>query len=218
MSLTVKICGLNSASALEAAIDAGAALVGFVFYARSPRALEPKQAGQLAATVPKRVRRVGLIVDEDDSRIAEILKRCPLDLLQLHGAETPDRCREIRARHGLRLIKAIKLGEAGDLDPIGGYGDCVDYLLFDAKPPPSRVEALPGGNALSFDWSMLKGRQFPLPWLLSGGLSTQNLAQAVAETGARMVDVSSGVEDKPGVKSPSKIMEFLDLARGLGGD
>jgi phosphoribosylanthranilate isomerase len=216
VAVSVKICGLNAPGAVEAAIEGGAAMVGFVFYARSPRSLEPDDAAKLAAMVPPHIGRVGLIVDEDDRRIADILERCPVDYLQLHGDETPGRCRDIKARHGRPLIKAIKLAGPGDLEAVQHYAGCVDFLLFDAKPPPSRKDALPGGNALSFDWTMLKDRVVPAPWLLSGGLNAGNLAQAIAETGARRVDVSSGVEDRPGVKNPNKIKEFLALAQGLG--
>jgi len=215
MAVSVKICGLNSAPAVAAASAGGAAMVGFVFYQRSPRAVEPSQAAELGRNVPAGIQKVGLIVDEDDRRIEEILRQCPLDLLQLHGTESPARCSAIKQRHGIPVIKAIKLAGRADLEPIDDYATHVDYLLFDAKPPISLTDALPGGNAISFDWTMLKGRPVPKPWLLSGGLSADNLVRAVGQSGARLVDVSSGVEDRPGVKNPLKISEFLAVARGL---
>jgi len=216
VSLSVKICGLNAPEAVTAAIEGGAFMVGFIFYARSPRALDPEAAGKLASMVPEGIGRVGVIVNEDDRRIGEILSACKLNFLQLHGEESPERCQEIRERHGLPVIKVIKVAEPGDLDAAKDYGDCAEFLFFDAKAPATLVNALPGGNAISFDWTMLKGRRFDRPWLLSGGLTAANLGQAVAATGARIVDVSSGVEDRPGVKNPSKIKEFLAAADGIG--
>jgi phosphoribosylanthranilate isomerase len=159
------------------------------------------------------VRKVGLLVDDNDARIAEILAGCDLDLLQLHGHETPERVAEIRARFGKPVIKVIPVSEAADLDRAAAYEDVADYLMFDAKPPKSMANALPGGNALSFDWTLLAGRRFERPWLLAGGLTADNVIDAVRISGARMVDVSSGVEDRPGEKNISKIKAFLDASR-----
>ncbi|HET6161710.1 MAG TPA: phosphoribosylanthranilate isomerase [Dongiaceae bacterium] len=215
MSVTAKICGLKTPEAVAAAIDGGASLVGFVFYGRSPRCVDPATVKQLEAHVPSSVQKVGLLVDESDERIAEILGTCDLDLLQLHGHETPERVAAIRSRFGRKVIKAIPVSEAADLDRAAQYETVADYLMFDAKPPKSMANALPGGNALSFDWALLADRRFKLPWFLAGGLTPDNLIEAVRISGAPMVDVSSGVEDRPGEKNFSKIKAFLDAAKGL---
>jgi phosphoribosylanthranilate isomerase len=213
MRVSAKICGLKTPEAVAAAVQGGAALVGFVFYGRSPRCVDPATVKRLEAQVPHAVKKVGLIVDESDARIAEILAGCDLDVLQLHGVETPERVAEIRARFGKLVIKAIPVSAAVDLDRAAPYEDVVDYLMFDAKPPKSMVGALPGGNALSFDWTLLAGRRFRRPWLLAGGLNPDNLIEAVRISGAPMVDVSSGVEDRPGEKNVSKIKAFLEASR-----
>jgi phosphoribosylanthranilate isomerase len=213
MGVLAKICGLKTPEALAAAIDAGAALVGFVFYRRSPRCVDPATVKQLEARVPPAVRKVGLVVDESDARLAEILAGCDLDVLQLHGAETPARVAEIRARFGKKVIKVLPVSEAADLDRAAAYESVAEYIMFDARPPRSMANALPGGNALSFDWTLLAGRRFERPWLLAGGLTADNVMDAVRISGAPMVDVSSGVEDRPGEKSISKIKAFLDATR-----
>ncbi len=215
MPVIAKICGLKTAETVDAAVANGAGLVGFNFYPRSPRAIDPAQAKLLGARVPAPILKVGLFVDDDDDRIAGILARCDLDALQLHGHETPERAAEIRGRFGKPVIKALSVSAAEDLAPAASYEPVVDYLMFDAKPPKSLAGALPGGNALSFDWALLSGRRFSRPWLLAGGLTPENLAEAVRRTGAPMVDVSSGVEDRPGEKNPSKIKAFLDAAKRL---
>jgi phosphoribosylanthranilate isomerase len=215
MPVAAKICGLKTPEAVAAAVGGGASLVGFVFYGRSPRCVDPARVKQLAAQVPPAVRKVGLLVDESDERIADILAACDLDLLQLHGRETPERVAAIRARFGRKVIKAIPVSEAADLDRAAGYEDVADYLMFDAKPPKSMTDALPGGNALSFDWNLLSNRRFRLPWLLAGGLTPDNLIEAARISGAPMVDVSSGVEDRPGEKNVSKIKAFLDAAKHI---
>jgi phosphoribosylanthranilate isomerase len=213
MPVAAKICGLKTPETLAAAVAGGASLVGFNFYGRSPRCVDPATVKQLAASVPSAVRKVGLLVDDSDARITEILSNCDLDLLQLHGHETPERTAEIRARFGKPVIKVLPVSDAADLDRAGGYESVVDYLMFDAKPPKSMANALPGGNALSFDWTLLSGRRFQRPWLLAGGLTADNLVEAVRISGAPMVDVSSGVEDRPGEKNVSKIKAFLDASR-----
>jgi phosphoribosylanthranilate isomerase len=215
MTLQAKICGINSRRALDAAIAGGAAFVGFVFYPRSPRVLTPAAAAELAAAVPPGIRKVALVVDEPDARLSEILAALSIDMLQLHGKETPARVGDIKKRFGLPVMKAISIGAAADLAIAKDYLDVADWLLFDAKPPPQMTDALPGGNALSFDWQLLAGGTWPLPWMLSGGLNEGNLAEAVRISGAGVVDVSSGVEDKPGLKSPAKIAAFLELAARL---
>ncbi len=213
MTVPAKICGLRTPETVAAAVAGGASLVGFNFYARSPRSIDPATVTRLAADVPTTVRKVGLLVDDSDARIAEILSNCDLDLLQLHGHETPERVAEIRGRFGKAVIKVIPVSEAADLDRAAAYEDVADYLMFDAKPPKSMANALPGGNALSFDWTLLSGRRFQRPWLLAGGLTPDNLVEAVRISGAPMVDVSSGVEDRPGEKNVSKIKAFLDASK-----
>ncbi len=215
MAIEVKICGINSTLALEAAVKGGAELLGFNFYPPSPRAVSPDEAAQLAAKVPPGVARVGLFVDPDDDALAATLARVPLDLLQLHGAETPKRAAEIRARFGRPVMKVIKVAQAEDLAPAADYLEVAERLMFDTKPPKGRKDALPGGNAVAFDWQLLAGRSWPRPWMLAGGLTADNLADAVNATGARRVDLSSGVEDAPGVKNPAKIAAFLAAAKAL---
>ncbi|MEM7499887.1 MAG: phosphoribosylanthranilate isomerase [Pseudomonadota bacterium] len=203
----VKICGLRDAADVEAAAVAGAAYVGFVFFPPSPRALVPADARIAALAAPPGLVKVGLFVNPDDALLDSVLETVPLDMLQLHGAETPERVASLRARHGLPVMKAIGVRVAADLDAIAAYAGVADQLLIDAKPPEGAI--LPGGNGLAFDWSLLAGRRFPLPWLLAGGLTPENAAEAVARTGARQLDVSSGVESAPGVKDPARIRAFL---------
>lgn len=218
MTVRAKICGLSTPDAVDAAVAGRAGYVGFVFYPPSPRHVTPDLAGALAARVPAPVIRVGLLVDETDERIAAILAACPLEMLQLHGQETPQRVAEIRQRFGLPVMKAIAVEVPGDPDRAHTYEAVADWLLFDAKPPkpkPGEAKPLPGGNARSFDWTLLEGRTWRLPWMLSGGLHADNVSEAVRIAGAGTVDVSSGVEDRPGVKNPDKIRRFLDIVRAL---
>ncbi|WP_374443704.1 phosphoribosylanthranilate isomerase [Stella sp.] len=212
MPVPVKICGLTRPEAVAAAVAGGAAFVGFVFYPRSPRAVMPEVAGQLAAAVPKGVTKVGLFVDADDATIARVLAAVPLDLLQLHGHETPERVAAIRARFGVPVMKVLPVAEPGDVEAADRYAPAVDRLMFDSRPP-RRPDALPGGNGLPFDWRLMAGRRWPVPWMLAGGLTPENVAEAVRLTGAEAVDVSSGVEDAPGVKNVGKIAAFLAAAR-----
>jgi len=214
MPVPVKICGLSRADAVAAAVAGGAAFVGFVFYPRSPRAVTPETAGRLAAAVPPGIVKVGLFVDPGDDAIAATLAAAPLDLLQLHGEETPERAATIRARFGRPVMKVLPVAEADDVAEADRYVAVVDRLMFDAKPP-TRPDALPGGNGLPFDWRLLAGRHWPVPWMLAGGLTAATVAEAVRLTGAPAVDVSSGVEDAPGVKSVAKIAAFLAAARAL---
>lgn len=214
MDVDVKICGLDGDAALEAAIEAGAALVGLVFYPPSPRSLPLATAGRIARRAGDRARRVGVTVDPSDADLAAILAEVPLDLIQLHGKETPARAAAIRSRFGLPVMKAVSIAGPEDVERVDGYLDSVDRLLFDAKPPRDLKDALPGGNAIAFDWRLIAGRRWPLPWMLSGGLTPANVAEAIALTGARAVDVSSGVERAPGVKDLDKIRAFVAAARG----
>lgn len=215
MPIDVKICGLKTPAAVDAAVENGAVMIGFVFYAKSPRYVTPTIAQTLGQSVPKSINKVGLIVDADDEAIAAILNEAKLDMLQLHGHETPTRTAEIRARFGKPVIKAISLSEARDITAAQSYEDVADLLLFDAKPPSDLKGALPGGNGIPFDWSLLRSAHFNKPWLLAGGLNASNLLQAIRQTRTKAVDVSTGVEDLPGEKSISKIKELLDIAHNI---
>ncbi len=215
MSIFVKICGLDAPDSVAMAVVEGAAMVGFVFYPPSPRNLTPAAAGKLVMAVPSGIDRVGLFVDPKDEQIGEVLAAAPLDLIQLHGSETPERVRQVRETFKRPVIKAIKVENAADIDAAAAFDGVADWLLFDAKPPKTMANALPGGNRLSFDWTLLKGRRFKRPWLLAGGLDADNLAEAVRQSGAMAVDVSSGVELRPGVKDPKRIQAFLHAARAL---
>lgn len=214
MSIDVKICGIRTPEAIHAAAEGGARAVGFVFYPPSPRAVTPDIAAELSRSLPTGVRAVGLFVDDGDDRIAQVTARAPLDMLQLHGGETPRRVAEIRARFGLPVMKAIRVATAEDLAPLADYEAVADWILFDAKPPRN-VTTMPGGTGFAFDWELLRGVTVNKPWMLSGGLTAGNLGEAVSITGAKMVDVSSGVEDNPGEKSVERIGEFLAAAAKL---
>lgn len=208
----VKICGLTRPQDMHAVAEAGANYAGLVFFERSPRNLGPAQARAIALEAPAGLARVGLFVDADDAHIDAVLAEVPLDFLQLHGHESPERLAALRARHGLPLIKAVGVADAGDLPALAEYGRIADMLLVDAKPP--REAALPGGNGLAFDWRLIAGRRWPVPWMLAGGLNADNVALAVQMTGARQVDVSSGVESAPGIKDAAAIAAFVAAARG----
>jgi phosphoribosylanthranilate isomerase len=214
LPIDVKICGIRTPEALHAATGAGARAVGFVFYPPSPRALTPDIASDLSRMLPTGVRAVGLFVDAGDGEISSVTERVPLNLLQLHGTETPQRVAEIRGRFGLPVMKAIRVATAADLAPLPDYEAVADWILFDAKAP-SNVTSLPGGTGIAFDWQLLNRVSVRKPWMLSGGLNAANLAEAVSLTGAKRVDVSSGVEDRPGVKSMERIREFLAAAARL---
>ncbi len=215
MSLRTKICGLSTPETLDAAVAAGVDFVGFVFFPPSPRAVTPSQAGALAANVPERVVKVGLFVDADDATIAAALEQVALDALQLHGGESPQRVADIKAAFGLPVMKAVKIENADDVAATRIYEDVADWLLFDAKAPKTMAGALPGGNALSFDWRLLQGCEWAVPWMLCGGLDADNVAEAVAITEAIAVDVSSGVEDRPGHKDIARISAFLEVTAKL---
>lgn len=213
MPIDVKICGLTTADSLRAAVEAGAGYVGFVFYARSPRNVSLHQAAALALTVPAGVRKVGLFVDPSDPELSEVLSAVPLDVIQLAGDETPARVAEVRARTGKPLFKAIRIEGPEDVALAHTYEDSADFLLLDAKPPKAMPLALPGGNGLAFDWKLIAGETWTRGWILAGGLTAENVADAMEQSGATFVDVSSGVEDRPGVKSPAKIEAFIKAAR-----
>jgi len=208
MSIAAKICGLTEPKTLDAAIGAGADFVGFVFFPPSPRALEAPDAAMLAARTPETVARVGLFVDPDDSLLDRITETVDLDVIQLHGNEAPERVAAIKGRTGLRTMKVIKVAEAADIALADRYEPVVDYLMFDTKPPKDATR--PGGNAAAFDWTLLSGRDWRKPWFLAGGLTADNVTNAIRISGTRYVDTSSGVEDSPGKKSVSRITAFFD--------
>jgi phosphoribosylanthranilate isomerase len=213
-AIRVKICGLRSAADVQAVARAGAAYAGFVFFPKSPRHLTLPEAREAALAAPPGLAKVALTVDADDATLDAIVEAVPLDMLQLHGHETPDRVAAVRARYRLPVMKALGIADADDLAAIGDHLGVADQVLIDAKPPRDAV--LPGGNGLSFDWRLLAGRRWPRPWMLAGGLTAANVAEAVRLTGARQVDVSSGVERAPGVKDPALIAAFVDATRAPG--
>jgi phosphoribosylanthranilate isomerase len=212
MTLQVKICGLSTPETVEAAVAGGADYVGFVFFPKSPRHVTTARAAELARLVPDRVQRCGLFVDPDDALLDSVLKTIPLEVLQLHGSESPERCAALRERYRRKVMKAVSIATAEDVARAEQWLGAADLLLFDAKPPPA---GLPGGNGLAFDWRLLADRRWPVPWLLAGGLNAGNLRDAVRATGAPEVDVSSGVETSPGIKSPALIRAFLAAAREI---
>ena len=212
MPTLVKICGLSEPSTLDAALDAGADMVGFVFFARSPRNISFDTARALGARVAGRAKKVALTVDADDDTLGAIIAALDPEMLQLHGHETPARVAQVRSVFGRPVMKALPMGNASDLAGAAAYEEVADWLLFDAPPP--RDATRPGGNAAAFDWSLLRGHVSKRPWLLAGGLDPENVAAALAASGAPGVDVSSGVESSPGVKDVGKIARFIAAARG----
>lgn len=210
MTVAVKICGLNTAETIAVAVEGGAAYLGFNFYPKSPRAVTPEMAARLAAAVPASVAKVALVVDAEDRLLDEIAEALSPDIFQLHGRETPERVAAIKARNGRQVMMALSIATEADVAAARAYESVADLLMFDAKPPPG---GLPGGNGLPFDWRLLKDVRWSVPWMLAGGLTPDNVAEAIRSTGATRIDVSSGVEDRPGVKSPEKIRRFLAAAK-----
>lgn len=211
----VKICGLRSAADVAAVVRAGAAYAGFNFFPKSPRYVTPDAARALALDAPEGLCKVALVVDMDDAALDAIVETVPLDMLQLHGHESPARVAEIKARHGLPVMKVIGVAAEADLATLLDYQLVADQILVDAKAPKGAV--LPGGNGLTFDWRLLVGRKWLKPWMLAGGLTPDNVAQAIQRTGARQVDVASGVEIAPGEKDEGKIAAFVQAAQGVRG-
>lgn len=209
--VAVKICGLRSLADVEAVARAGAAYCGFVFFAKSPRNLTLEQARPLALAAPPGLAKVALTVDADDAALDAIVEAMPLDMLQLHGRESPDRVAAVRARYGLPVMKAVGVADEGDLAAVFDYSLAADQILIDAKPP--KGADLPGGNGLAFDWRLVAQRRWLRPWMLAGGLTPENVAEAIRLTNARQVDVSSGVESAPGVKDPQRIAAFVAATR-----
>jgi phosphoribosylanthranilate isomerase len=215
MTVAAKICGLSSEAAVTAAVAGGAAFLGFVFYPPSPRAVSADKAARLCAAVPVGIARVGLFVDADDAAIRAVLAEVPIDILQFHGGESPYRVAEARLRFARPVMKVVAIAGPEDVESAARYEEVSDLLLFDAKPP-HRPDALPGGNGLAFDWSLIAGHTWRRPWMLSGGLTAELLPDAVRISGATTVDVSSGVESRPGEKDLAKIRAFLAAAGALG--
>ncbi|EEW26841.1 phosphoribosylanthranilate isomerase [Rhodobacter ferrooxidans] len=209
--IRVKICGLRTEADVAAAASAGVAYIGLVFFAKSPRNLELPQARLLALAAPVGLAKVALTVDADDATLDAITEAMPLDMLQLHGHESPDRVAEVRARYGLPVMKAVGVADEGDLAATFDYSLVADQLLIDAKPP--KDAALPGGNGLAFDWRLVAQRRWLRPWMLAGGLTPENVAEAIRLTNARQVDVSSGVESAPGIKDHARMAAFVRTAR-----
>jgi len=211
----VKICGLRTEADVAVVAASGAAYAGFVFFPKSPRHLSLPEARALALVAPDGLCKVALVVDADDASLDALVDAVPLDMLQLHGHESPERVAEVKARYGLPVMKAMGVADEGDLVGLLEMSLAADQLLIDAKPP--KGAALPGGNGLAFDWRLLVGRKWLRPWMLAGGLTPANVAEAVRLTGSRQVDVSSGVEAAPGVKDAGLIAAFVQAAQGTWG-
>ncbi len=208
--MRVKICGLRDANGIQVAAAEGARYVGFVFFEKSPRNVSFTQAAKLALEVPLGVAKVALTVNASDDFLDDLTAKVPLDMLQLHGQEDPARVAEVRARYGLPVMKAVGVADEADLAALTAYEAAADQILVDAKPPKNA--ALPGGNGLAFDWCVLAGRKWACPWMLAGGLTPENVDEAIRLTGAQQVDVSSGVESAPGVKDTALIKAFIAAA------
>jgi len=209
----VKICGLTRPADIHAAAEAGARYVGFVFFERSPRHVGVKRAATLALETPPGIAKVALTVDASDFELETMLAGVPLDMLQLHGTESPERVAAVRARFGLPVMKAVGLADPSDLAALDAYADAADQILVDAKAP--RSAALPGGNGLAFDWRLIAGRRWRTPWMLAGGLTPETVAEAIRLTGAQQVDVSSGVEQAPGKKDAERVAAFVAAAHAV---
>lgn len=213
MTIEVKICGLRDEAALDAALAGGADYVGFVFFARSPRNILPQAARTLADKARGKAKVVALFVDPDDALLAATVETVAPDIVQLHGAEPPARVAEIARRFGLPVMKAVSVAGARDVEAALAYAGSADRILFDAKPAPDDAGALPGGNGVAFDWQALAGLEGRIDYMLAGGLTPGNVAEAIRSTGARAVDVSSGVESRPGEKDPDLIRHFIHAAK-----
>ena len=211
MATKIKFCGITREEDVAGAADAGAAYLGFNFFPKSPRFVSPERAGELAALAPQGMTRVALVVDPTDALLDEITSAAPMDMIQLHGSETVERVSEVKARYGLPVMKVLAVGSEEDLEKIAAYSSVADQLLIDAKPPKNSV--LPGGNGVPFDWRLIAGRQWDVPWMLAGGLTAQNVAEAVRLTGADQVDLASGVESAPGLKDPAMMKAFAAALR-----
>ena len=208
--IRTKICGLTRPEDVDAVARAGATYIGLNFFPRSPRVVSFETARDLAIEVPMGIAKVGLVVNADDAFLDDLTSVVPLDILQLHGSETPERVAEVRARYGLPVMKALGVADADDVAALDVYSEVADQILVDAKPPKNAV--LPGGNGVTFDWRLIANREWSVPWILAGGLTPDNVAEAIALTGTQQVDVSSGVETAPGVKDAELIDAFVTAA------
>jgi phosphoribosylanthranilate isomerase len=212
MSTQVKICGLKTAEDAHVAIQAGADFLGCVFFEPSPRDISPEAAAEVFDMIGDAdVQRVGLFVNPSDDELMAVLNQVRLDIIQLHGKETPERVEEVRLTFGLPVMKALAIETAEDVESAKKYDGVADRLLFDAKPPKGAKN--PGGNAIAFDWTLLTDTTWSVPWMLAGGLTIENVKNALAESGAEAVDVSSGVEAEKGVKSPDMIQAFIEAVK-----
>jgi phosphoribosylanthranilate isomerase len=216
MSLDIKICGLKTAAALAAALTGGASHVGFIFFPKSPRYIEPAEAGRLRAGALNKAKAVAVTVDADNATLDRIVAAMQPDMLQLHGSETPERVTAVKARYGLPVMKALSIRSAADLDAIASYRGVADRLMFDAKPPAG--SQLPGGNGVTFDWRLLAGLDADVDYMLSGGLNAANIGQAMRLSNPPGIDISSGVESAPGVKEPALIEAFFRAVRTAADD
>jgi len=211
--IRIKVCGLSTAEDIDATAKAGAHYVGFNFFPKSPRYVDYTAASTLASLVPKGIVKVALVVNADNAELDALTEAVPLDMLQLHGGETPRRVDEIKGRYGLPVMKVLGIADQADMEKIDLFSPVADQLLLDAKAPKDAV--LPGGNGLTFDWTLLANRKdWTIPWMLAGGLNSGNVAEAIAKTGALQVDVASGVESSPGVKDAVLISDFCAAALG----
>jgi phosphoribosylanthranilate isomerase len=211
-NVAVKICGLTQPSDVHAVAQAGAVYCGFVFFPKSPRNVSFQQAAAMAVEAPIGLAKVALTVNADDAFLDALTAAVPLDMLQLHGNETPARVQVVKARYGLPVMKAVGVTDATDLPALDDYMKVADQILVDAKPPKNAD--LPGGNGLTFDWRLIAGRRWAVPWMLAGGLTAENVAEAIRMTGARQIDLSSGVESRPGVKDAAMIDGFMAAVKG----
>ena len=213
--LTVKICGMNSQTAVDAAIASGVDYLGFVFFPPSPRSLTPEFASSLMEERSDDFKVVAVVVNPSDKLLEEITNHLAPDIFQLHGSETADDIEKIKQKFNTKIIKAIKISEREDFEEVSKFDKVADFLLFDAAAPVNTAHSLPGGNGISFNWNWLSNASLTTPWFLSGGLNISNINEAVRTTGATAVDVSSGVEDKAGIKNNQKIIEFMNTVRTL---
>ena len=213
--LTVKICGMNSQTAVDAAIASGVDYLGFVFFPPSPRSLTPEFASSLMEERSDDFKVVAVVVNPSDKLLEEITNHLAPDIFQLHGSETADDIEKIKQKFNTKIIKAIKISEREDFEEVSKFDKVADFLLFDAAAPVNTAHSLPGGNGISFNWNWLSNASLATPWFLSGGLNISNINEAVRTTGATAVDVSSGVEDKAGIKNTQKIIEFMNTVRTL---
>ena len=211
MALDIKICGLKTDGALAAALTGGASHVGFIFFAKSPRYVEPAEAGRLREAAQGKAKAVAVTVDASDAFLDEVVAAMQPDMLQLHGSETPDRVAELKARYNLPVMKAVSVSEAADLERVKPFVGIADHFLFDAKPP--KGSELPGGNGVAFDWHILAGLDAGVDYMLSGGLNAANIGDALRLANPPGIDISSGVESAPGVKDPALIEQFFRAVR-----